>query len=131
MPPLTGSSASSHLSRTDFLPYSEAIKCLERLQTFPSPRDKLQCLSDSFASLKTAIVDHWRGRVELTTMDDVLPLTIYAVAMVRDLARPASELNLMDDFIRCNDRGLEYERKLLTNFEVAISYINHEWEIPT
>lgn len=63
------------------LPYSEAIKCIERLETIHSPREKLQCLSESFACLKTAIVDHWKGKVELNTMDDVLPLTIYVVAM--------------------------------------------------
>ena len=46
-----------------------------------------------------AIVDFWKGKVELNTMDDVLPLTIYAVAMA-DLSHPASELNLMEDYLR-------------------------------
>lgn len=60
-------------------------------------------------------------------MDDVLPLTIYAVAMA-DLSHPASEINLLEDYLRLHDKGFEFERKLLTNFDVSIRYINHEWK---
>jgi hypothetical protein len=86
----------------------------------------LQCISESFASLKTAIVDYWKGKVELCTMDDVLPLTIYAVSMA-ELSHPASELNIMEDYLRIHERGFDLERKLLTNFDVSIRYINNEW----
>lgn len=61
-------------------------------------------------------------------MDDVLPLTIYCVSMT-DLQHAASEYALMDDYIRLNDKGMEYEKKLLTNFDVSIRYINSEWEL--
>jgi len=77
--------------------------------------------------MKTAIVDHWKGKIELSTMDDVLPLTIYVVAMA-ELSHPASEFNLLEDFLRIYDKGFELEKKLLTNFDVSIKYINHEWE---
>jgi hypothetical protein len=45
------------------LPYGEAIKALEKMQQFQFPREKLQCLSESFGALKTTIVDHWKGKV--------------------------------------------------------------------
>jgi len=61
-------------------------------------------------------------------MDDVLPLTIYCVAMA-DLSHAASDFGMMEDFIRVYDKGFEYEKKLLTNFDVSIRYVNHEWEI--
>ena len=61
-------------------------------------------------------------------MDDVLPLTIYVVAMA-DLSHPQSELNIMEDYLRVYDKGFEFEKKLLTNFDVSIRYVNHEWEI--
>ena len=61
-------------------------------------------------------------------MDDVLPLTIYIVSM-SDLSHPASEFNILDDYLRINDKGFEFERKLLTNFDVSIRYINHECEL--
>lgn len=60
-------------------------------------------------------------------MDDVLPLTIYAVAMA-ELSHPASEINLLDDYLRIQDKGFDLERKLLCNFDVSIKYVNHEWK---
>lgn len=62
-------------------------------------------------------------------MDDVLPLTIYAVAMA-ELSHPASEFNLLDDYLRIQDKGYDLERKLLCNFDVSIKYVNHEWKFP-
>ena len=72
-------------------------------------------------------MDYWKGKVELNTMDDVLPLTIYCVSMAT-LSNPASEFNLMEDYLRIYDREFEFEKKLLTNFDVSVKYINNEWE---
>lgn len=114
--------------RSEQVPYIEAIRCIERMQTLQSPREKLQCITESFSCMKTAIVDYWKGKVELNTMDDVLPLTIYAVCMA-DLTHPASELNIIEDYLSVYDKGFDYERKLLTNFDVSIKYINKEWNL--
>ena len=59
-------------------------------------------------------------------MDDVLPLSIYVMAMA-ELSHPASEFNMLDDYLRIYDKGYDLEKKLLTNFEVSIKYVNHEW----
>lgn len=85
-------------------------------------------MSESFQNLKTAIVDHFKGKFELSAMDDVLPLTIYTVAMT-DMSHIQSEFNLMEDFLSLYDKGFEQEKRLLTNLDVSIRYINHEWEI--
>lgn len=74
------------------------------------------------------MVEYWKGKVELNTMDDVLPLTIYCVA-VAQIEKPASEFNIMEDYLSIYDRGFEFEKKLLTNFDVSIKYINSEWEL--
>jgi|TARA_B110000305_G_C18913854_1_gene391933 hypothetical protein len=50
------------------------------MQQCVTPREKLQCLSESFGALKTAVVDFHKGKLELSAMDDILPLTIYVVA---------------------------------------------------
>ena len=60
-------------------------------------------------------------------MDDVLPLTIYAVAMA-DLTHPASDFSIMEDYLNIYDKGFDLERRLLTNFDVSLKYINHEWQ---
>lgn len=41
----------------------------------------VSCLSHSFANLKSEVVDYHKGKFELESMDDVLPLSIYCVAM--------------------------------------------------
>lgn len=108
-------------------PYANVIKIIDRIQTVQSPREKLICISEAFAGLKTVIVDHWKGKVELNTMDDVLPLTIYCVCM-SSLTHPASEFNMIEDYLGVYDKGFEFEKKLLTNFDVSVKYINNEWE---
>jgi hypothetical protein len=61
----------------------------------------ISCLSASFGSLKSAVVDFHKGKHELSQMDDVLPLSIYVVAMA-DLSHSASHRNMMEDYLRCN-----------------------------
>lgn len=34
----------------------------------------------------------------------------------------------MEDYLSINDKGFDLERKLLTNFDVSIKYVNHEWQ---
>jgi hypothetical protein len=64
-------------------------------------------------------------------MDDVLPLSIYTVAM-SELSHPASLHNMMEDYLKANENrsGFDLERKLLTNFSCAVLYCSGEWEIP-
>ena len=45
-----------------------------------------------------------------------------------NMHHPASEFNLMEDYLRIYDKGFEFEKKLLTNFDVSVKYINNEWE---
>lgn len=66
-----------------------------------NPGDMVSCLSSSFEKLKTTVVDHHKGKLELSAMDDVLPLSIYAVSMA-NLSNPASLQNMMADYLRIN-----------------------------
>jgi hypothetical protein len=47
------------------IPYSEAIREMEKIQTCVNPRDMLACISGAFAGMKSAVVDHHKGKVEL------------------------------------------------------------------
>lgn len=109
-------------------PYSAAIRDIERIQSCNNPGDMLACLSASFGSLKAAVVDHSKGKYELAEMDDVLPISIYAVAMA-ELSHPSSLRNMMEDYLRCNQKGYDLERKLICNFDCAIRYISNDWEL--
>ena len=110
------------------VPYIEAIREIERIEALENPGDMVGCLSASFEKLKTAVVDHHKGKLELSAMDDVLPLSIYCVSMA-NLSNPASLQQMMADYLRCNQRGYELERKLLCNFDGAIRYVCNDWEL--
>ena len=45
------------------IPYKDAIRSLEKMQQCVTPREKLQCLSESYGALKTAVVDFHKGKV--------------------------------------------------------------------
>ena len=98
------------------------------MQTLENPGDMVNCLSASFEKLKTAVVDHHKGKLELSAMDDVLPLSIYVVSMA-NLQNPMSLQQIMSDYLRCNQRGYELERKLLCNFDGAVRYVCNDWEL--
>ena len=103
------------------VPYVEAIREIEKIQTCVNPRDMLACLSSAFAGMKSAVVDHHKGKTELQQMDDVLPLSIYVVSR-SELSHPASLHNMMEDYLKANESrsGFDLERKLLTNFHCAV-----------
>ena len=48
------------------MPYREAIRALEKMQQCVTPREKLQCLSESHGALKTAVVDYHKGKVSVS-----------------------------------------------------------------
>lgn len=62
-------------------PFSAAIKELDKISSYDCPVEMVQALSLSFARLKSEVVDYHKGKFELESMDDVLPLSIYCVAM--------------------------------------------------
>lgn len=83
------------------------------------------CLSLMYASLKSEVVDHHKGKFELEAMDDVLPLSIYCIAL-SNLPNAATYHNMMDDYLR-QVNGFDLERKLLCNFDCAIRYVRCEY----
>lgn len=58
---------------------------------------------NTIGSLKTAVLDYWKGAVELEALDDVLPCIIYVVSRSHS-KELASEVYLMMDFIRNNPK---------------------------
>jgi hypothetical protein len=76
--------------------------------------------------MKTSIVDYYKGKFELATMDDVVPMFIYVVSLA-DLTHLQTEINFLEDYINLVEKGLERELRLITNIQVAHQYICHEW----
>lgn len=56
-------------------------------------------LSHAFARLKSEVVDYHKGKVELESMDDVLPLSIYCL-VYSNLTTACSFYQYMLDFVK-------------------------------
>jgi len=97
-------------------PYQSAISALSEISGLTTPLDKLNCLLKMAALLQTEILDYWKGKLELQSMDQELPLLIYVLSktQVRGLT---AELRFLLDYVGSRDE-FEGEQRLLVNCEV-------------
>jgi hypothetical protein len=102
-------------------PYSTAIESLNNLEKHTSPIDKLNCILESTTHMKTTVIDYWKGKQELETMDDQLPVIIFIVCRVGIESFPA-QIEFLLDYTRANS-GMDNENRLLINYDAAISFI--------
>jgi hypothetical protein len=79
--------------------------------------------------MRTEVVDYYKGKVEISTMDDELPVLIY-IYIHSGFKQLASELHFLRDYIANTDR-FDNEQRLLTNMEVILQYVNDEWHWPS
>lgn len=102
-------------------PYMMAIESLNNLEKHTSPVDKLNCILESTTHMKTTVIDYWKGKQELETMDDQLPVIIFIVFKVSIESFPA-QIEFLIDYTRTNS-GMDNENRLLINYDAAISFI--------
>lgn len=102
-------------------PYFMAIDSLNNLEKYTSPVDKLNCILESTTHMKTTVIDYWKGKQELETMDDQLPVIIFIVFKVALDSFPA-QIEFLIDYTRTNS-GMDNENRLLINYDAAVSFI--------
>ena len=102
-------------------PYGSAIESFNMVQVCQTPLDKLNSLLEGVTFMKTCVVDYWKGKLELSTMDDQLPVMIYIVSQVK-APTFVSQIILLKDYIS-GSLGFDNETKLLTDIDSAISFI--------
>lgn len=97
-------------------PYEGAINELKKLNFAQAPCEKLTVLLMANSMMKTAVVDFHKGKLELSTMDDELPITIYVLSQTK-VESLMAELSFVDDYIRFFQE-YESELRLMTNLKV-------------
>jgi hypothetical protein len=107
-------------------PYAEAIETLGKLGSYSTPLEKLNCCLNTVSSMKTAVIDYWKSREELSAMDDELPLLIFVLVQAR-VSNFNAEIAFLLDYVGRSSR-FEKEQRLLINFEAAAKYIANDWE---
>lgn len=73
--------------------------------------------------MKSNIVEFHKGKVELNTMDDELPILIFVILM-SDVEDLIPQIFLIEDYIS-NDDLFESEKRLVINLKVYINDIFH------
>ena len=98
------------------VPYIDAINEIRKISNLKAPKEKLGALLMMHSLMKSAVVDFHRGKEEVCSMDDELPILIYILSQA-NLKNGAAEFNLIDDYVQL-DPSLESERRLMTNLKV-------------
>jgi len=108
------------------LPYIDAINEINKVPSLKAPREKLGALLMMHSLMKSAVVDFHKGKEEVCSMDEELPILIYILLQCK-LENAAAEFNFVDDYVQF-DPNLESEKRLMTNLKVSLQYIANEWE---
>lgn len=66
--------------------------------------------------MKSSVVEYHKGKEEIASMDEELPILIYVVLNCK-VDNIAAELNFVDDYVQL-DPTLESEKRLMTNVKV-------------
>lgn len=99
------------------MPYIDAINELNKISSLKSPREKLGALLMTHSLMKAAVVDYHKGREEVYSMDEELPILIY-ILLHSKLENMVAEFNFVDDYVQF-DPTLESEKRLMTNLRVS------------
>jgi hypothetical protein len=107
------------------MPYAESISMLNKVATYETPLDKINCLLTAMSAMRMTVIDYWKSKEELDTMDDELPVVIYIVAM-SSVESLATEVHFLQDYIGDSDR-FDNENRILLNIEVSIRFVIENW----
>lgn len=108
------------LSDDDLLkPYLKAVWEIDKLKKSSTPREKLTCFLMMNSHMKSAVVDFHRGKFELVSMDDQLPLIIF-ILVFTETENLISDICFVEDFTDL-DSALESEKRLITNIKVNLA----------
>ena len=71
------------------------------------------------SSMKASVVDFYKGKEEICSMDEELPLLIYILLNAK-LENIFAELNFVQDYVNI-DPSLDSEKRMMTN--VIVIYV--------
>eukprot|EP00826_Nyctotherus_ovalis_P066978 TRINITY_DN9968_c0_g1_i3.p1 TRINITY_DN9968_c0_g1~~TRINITY_DN9968_c0_g1_i3.p1 ORF type:complete len:249 (+),score=70.78 TRINITY_DN9968_c0_g1_i3:1027-1773(+) len=100
--------------------YDSSIEAINKIELLLYPHEKLAQVMQMYADMKTTVIDYSKGKTELITMDDQMPVFIYIMAMCT-LPHPFTEINFLNDYLNYQDRGYDTEQQLVTNLQVIFT----------
>jgi hypothetical protein len=79
------------------------------------------------SQMRSSILQHHNMDLELESMDDELPITIYIVANT-EVSDMISNLRYIENYIQLHD-SMDSEVKLITNILASTDYIVENWVV--
>lgn len=99
-------------------PYEEAAECLVKINEFVTPAEKLNCVLNFEAILKSEVVGFWKGQEELDEECCIL-IEIYCI-IITEAKNIRAEVGLLSDYLR--DKTDDEKLSVFT-MEKALSYL--------
>lgn len=98
--------------------YPNSVNELNKLQFTAGPSEKLRAVVRAVAWMKMAVLEFHRTQVELSSMDDELPLLILVLTRIHPGVRIERELAIMSDYLRFHE-DWDFEEKHFRNVSVS------------
>ena len=104
-------------------PFATSINLINMIQYEQNPKKKFKNLTQCSLEIRNSILFNSKGKTELDSMDDELPIFIYMCTQV-NLNNFYAELNLIDDYLKCTLRDDMIQNKVVTNLMSGFMYIS-------
>jgi len=91
-----------------------------------TPREAVEALALAQLEMRTCALEASGGQVELSTMEDILPVFIF-VLVRSSVTRPFACAHLLSDALGAEEK-LNNEGKAVQLLESAAHYVADEWE---
>ena len=108
------------------IPFKVTIELINKIEYEQVPKKKFETLTQSALELRNSILDYTKGKTELESMDDELPLCMYLVTQIK-VSNFLAELNLVQDYIQYSLRDKMIQNKVVTNLISSALYIMESW----
>ena len=100
--------------------YEETLEIFKKINECITPSEKLNCLLSVEASMKTCVVQYWKGQVELDA--DSALLVAKFIILKSNASSPHAEIALISDYL--GDK-YEDERAVVRNFELSLLFLTN------
>jgi hypothetical protein len=107
------------------IPYRSTIDYLNKLELEQNPHIKFNTLIEAGLELRNTALGNNKGRNDINSMDDELPIFIYCSTQI-NTKNAFAEYHMIKDYINYSSKNL-VESKVLANFFSSILFISKEW----
>ena len=111
----------------DDYPYKNVIETINKISYEKYIKNKFKILTQSSLEMRSYILEYTSGKDELVSMDDELPIIIYICTQL-NVDNLFSELNMVDEYIKCTMRDDLVQNKMVTNLLSGLLYISKNWD---